>query len=472
MEDMEKPGFDDALKNAFDGAGIPPSSSVWNNIETELIRSEDTDLRRRLFYYKMVAAASLIFALTVAGFGWLYMSQTVEQQIAMTNDPVKSDNVSGNNESVTPRAETPSNSELVSPQMDAKEKTTSILSEKHHDHVNADNSIAVNSAEDVSNKRERKIITATGQFNETINQNLSLAELDRPELYEHKAIRPSIPQRIKQTGEADPVALMLARLEQRERELSDMDENEKDRGEERIWTSVGFAAGAFDGGNTTVAQPSASSLMSTSSATVNNEASASGVSYSLGLNLGTKLSDKWVLQGGVNYLTQNSSYGATSVIGSPNSGTFLPASTNGLTGLADAEKEDAKVVSTAPYNVNNSLRFLSVPLQAGYLLVDKKVGFQLNAGLSTDLFLRNSKTAEGGSLQDIKQGRDDDSPYRAVNFSGLMGVELSYRIAERYRVALNPGLRYPFNSIYREDTGVKSMPLSYDIGLRFRYIFQ
>ena len=188
--------------------------------------------------------------------------------------------------------------------------------------------------------------------------------------------------------------------------------------------------------------------------------------------MGTKLSEKWVLQGGVNYLTQNSSYAATSVIGSPNSGTFLPASTNGLTGLADGEKEYAKVVSTAPYNVNNSLRFLSVPLQAGYLLVDKKVGFQLNAGVSTDLFLRNSKTAEGGSLQDINQGRDDGSPYRAVNFSGLMGVELSYRIAERYRVALNPGLRYPFNSIYREDTGVKSMPLSYDIGLRFRYIFQ
>ena len=472
MKDMEKPGFEDAFKNAFDEAGIPPSSKVWSNIEADLIRSEGEDLRHRLFFYKMVAAASVIFALTVAAFGLFYFTQTPDQQIAKVVDLKEPRNQSDKTENIASGTEKQTNvdANVEGTHIGAKGQNV-ILSETEED--KARKSVEANSAE-VSGKNNSKVILHPNERSpELIDQNLSIAELNLPALYKHRIIRPSIPQGIRKTEEADPVILMLARLEQLEKELSEPEERKEKTSDERIWTSVGFAAGSFDGSNSTVARPAqSSSLMSTSSATADNEASASGVSYSLGVNVGTRLSDKWVLQGGVNYLTQNSSYTASSVIGSRNSGTFLPASTNGFTGLADGEKDDSRVVSTAPYNVNNSLRYLSLPLQAGYLLVDRKLGFQLNAGVSTDLFLQNSKSAEGGALQKIDQGRGDGSPYRALNFSGLMGAEVSYRFAERYRVALNPGVRYPFNSIYRADSGVKSLPMSYDIGLRFRYIFQ
>jgi hypothetical protein len=53
-----------------------------------------------------------------------------------------------------------------------------------------------------------------------------------------------------------------------------------------------------------------------------------------------------------------------------------------------------------------------------------------------------------------------------------MGTEFSYRLGQRYRVALNPALRYPINSVYKSDVGIDSTPITFDIGLRFRYIFK
>jgi hypothetical protein len=96
----------------------------------------------------------------------------------------------------------------------------------------------------------------------------------------------------------------------------------------------------------------------------------------------------------------------------------------------------------------------------------------MNAGVSTDLFLQNtiSATSDGEKVDPVKAGIGHNSAFRPLNFSGLMGTELSYKLGKYYRVALNPGLRYPFSSIYKSDY-YKSSRLTYDIGLRFRYIF-
>jgi hypothetical protein len=138
---------------------------------------------------------------------------------------------------------------------------------------------------------------------------------------------------------------------------------------------------------------------------------------------------------------------------------------------ADAQELSSKLVYSAPYSVNNSMRYLSIPMMAGYLLVNKTFGLQLNAGVATDLFLQNTISAESDQIEKTSQPAGSDSPYRAVNLSGLIGTEISYRFGERYRVSLNPGIRYPFNTIYKSELGVQAAPLTLDVGLRFRYIF-
>ena len=81
------------------------------------------------------------------------------------------------------------------------------------------------------------------------------------------------------------------------------------------------------------------------------------------------------------------------------------------------------------------------------------------------------KPSHGIDTVAASRGQEHSSSF-FVNFSGLFGTELSYRIGEHYRLALNPGLRYPFGSIYKSQIGVKSMPLTMDVGLKFKYFFR
>ncbi|MBT1686592.1 outer membrane beta-barrel protein [Dawidia soli] len=289
--------------------------------------------------------------------------------------------------------------------------------------------------------------------------------------------------KVEPASTVDPLMALLARLDEQEKDANAKEKKNKREDEEhaseKLWTSVGFAAGSFNTINSSVSNSSGNLMMADArkdavDKVANQQAKASGSSYSVGVSMGTRISSRWVLQGGINYMTQASDYTA-SAVGTADYESFQAPSVNSI---MSADKQAAStefalenVVPTAPYNVNNSLQFVSVPLQAGYLLVNRKVGIQLNGGLATDLFIQNTITPEGENLQKETKGNGSDSPYRTVNFSGLMGTEFSYRFSKHYRLSLNPGIRYPLNSIYKSDQPVTAAPLTFDVGLRFRYIF-
>ena len=67
---MERRKFEDSFKQAFDEAEVNTSDNVWTNIELELEKAEGDKTKRRLFVLKLLAAASIIFALCVAGIGY------------------------------------------------------------------------------------------------------------------------------------------------------------------------------------------------------------------------------------------------------------------------------------------------------------------------------------------------------------------------------------------------------------------
>ncbi len=275
----------------------------------------------------------------------------------------------------------------------------------------------------------------------------------------------------------DAGALLLAKLAEREQAIqAEENKNKQVDRSERLWTSVGIAAGSFSAVNSSVS-PTAmanaaadATTFNQNTSTANQQSKASGSTYSVGINIGTKVAKRWIVQGGLNYMTQGSDYTANSVVASADYKNFEIASLNNNSGVA-RDQASSQVVSTASYQVNNTLQYINVPLQAGYIIINRKVSVQVNTGISTDLFLQNTLTPEDGGLEKTTQGSGSESPYRTVNFSGLVGTEISYKMGKHYRLALNPGVRYPFSSIYKSDVGVSASPLTFDVGLRFRYIF-
>jgi len=101
--------------------------------------------------------------------------------------------------------------------------------------------------------------------------------------------------------------------------------------------------------------------------------------------------------------------------------------------------------------------------------VDRKIGWQLNTGVATDIFIRNTLTDASGNASRFSQGAGDNSPYRSVSWSGLLGTELSYKVAKQYRFSVVPSMRYSVNSVLKSSS---SNPMVLDIGFRFRYIFK
>lgn len=287
-------------------------------------------------------------------------------------------------------------------------------------------------------------------------QDATMRERSLPPIVNPYRLIPEVPQ-----FGPSKLDLLLAELAQLEEESKQKKNKKKDKVDRELWAAAGGSAGPFTNLNSDNSQSNVTTL--TTNKALSKEAAASGEAYTMGVVMGGNVSPRWMLQGGVNYLMQNASYDAGGIVRYENQS--YAVSSNSRTAAAD-------VLPTANYSVVNSLRYVSVPLKAGYRIVDRAFGLQLNGGVSTDLFLQNTITTGSNDLTEATYKSGDDSPYETWNFSALLGTELSYRFSERYWLALNPGLRFPFSSIYKEETGLEASPLTFDVGVRLRYIFQ
>lgn len=454
---METRSENEGWKKALRGAEASPSPAVWEGIELQLNKEEVAKLRRSVYFYKILAAACVSLALVA--FGSLYFSASTN------NSDQTPDLIADNIGSISTLAEpgvhnnqrtqvsTDKAPSLVSQPLSY---SSPVVSEIDYEKVGENKEHLLLSMETVMSTLPKSTSFADTKVAYTFNSN--------PTENEYSVAKSPLLKK-EEVQEMNAVLTLV--------ENNESSQPADGKGEEKFWTSVGVAAGTFNNTTPTSVGGPANALSSLSAGqTAASETNSSGYSYAVNLAVGAKVSKRWLVHGGMSYISQLSDYTANSVVTSPSGGTPMVAAASINQFEKKTDQVEMSILTTSPYTVNNEIQLISFPVQAGYMLVDRRVALQLNSGISTDLFLQNTITPEAENLEKTTQGRGDDSPYRPLNFSGLIGTEVSYRFSDHYRVSLSPGLRYPFNSIYKSDLGIKSSPLTFDVALRFKYILK
>ncbi len=234
-----------------------------------------------------------------------------------------------------------------------------------------------------------------------------------------------------------------------------------------MWAALGASGGSYSPG----ALPDHTALMSGTvtpgsalAANPTSERATRGKAYSVGFSLGRPVGDRWMVQAGAMYMNQQIDYTSNITAISPfNTATAF---------TADALQRGnvASLQLTTPYVINSVSEFVSIPVQVGYRAVDRKIGVMISTGVATDFFVRNTLIDQSGRAETVRQSAGSESAYRPVTWAGLGNVEVSYRLARNYSLAVVPGIRYSLGDVSRADDSVYQ-PLVLDVGFRFRYQF-
>lgn len=538
MKSSENRKFEEAWKKAFADAEGNVSDSVWNNIDSQLARAESGEMKKRIVFYKWLAAASVVFALGVGGvFVYRNSFEDIDGSrqssfAEATEDKFeagKGEEVdNGKLTIVKEQGEVGSRDALGEDADIHRQGRQSSIAEAKEDKLAVGSVEKIDKAQLAVDKNKVgkvgdpdalvQVIDIHRQYGQQMvgkgeavengkgmskidgekklgdekflaeqTTDASLAIVEEPLKGEAKSAEVKSMNELtgsSQTGvtaiiptenilkETDTVAFIESPIKIAKVEELKSDEEKKvvkKVVEENWWAAVSGSAGSYDpnGGAAT-----SSSLLRNApagtfspSASQNNTASL-GTAYSYGVNFGKRITPRWVLISGVGFLSQSINYPSNQAV-------FNASQAQAFS--ADASKlSNSNGTTAAPinsYELNSINEFITVPLQAGYLIVNKKIGVQLNAGVASDIFVRNSLVDPTSRLSTNTQTAGENSTYRTFNWTGLVGTELSYRISNHYRISVIPGMRYSFNSILKPTVGSTITPLIWDVGFRFRYIF-
>lgn len=229
------------------------------------------------------------------------------------------------------------------------------------------------------------------------------------------------------------------------------------------------------------------------------QAQSVNLSYNVGVDVGYALSEKFSLHSGLLYLHNNSQITTDNYLqnisnqekypefmaliepSTPNqnmldfSNAPSPVSTPTANAfqhveLLNADKYPTSVPGVTEVMVYNTYQYISIPLSVHYILLDKKLSTAIGAGVSADLFVKNTIGNPEENIINQEFNRSSNGPYRDMSFSGLISAKVNYKISSKYSVYLQPSYRTALNSITNSAL-VSSRPNSFGIGTGFQYRF-
>ena len=468
ITDMNKPDrgeFERSWMKVFDEAEIRPSDQVWLQISATLANDEATGYKKRLLFFKLLAAASLVFAVGIGIYsGYLNLqNKTAETTIV--------------------------DSEIIEEfQSDSPDVQNPLLADKKSD----DEAFI---PEITTDEASIPVLLSEENVNETA---LQLTEADEYEVIEEEALimlssipwspdysEPSIRKYIRYMPDyfVDEVDIKVDK-------------------EPAFWAGINFSAGVFNpnvqygsggrgfsplsflGGQADAAPGASPSSIDQSDGTIATLAENRSSNYAVvgydendfeadqalaySVNLGYRLGQRWVIESGLGYRYDKASTITNSYFSDPVSNNRIPNMY-----VLEYEKQDLNQVNylSESYKVYNTFEFITIPVDVGYLMIDGKFNLLLKTGVSTNIFLQNTIENQDVGFDKIQLDNNEETPFRNVYLNGKFSTQLSYMIFERYHVSLEPSYRFALNSMTEDNSRITSYPSSFMISTGFWYSF-
>lgn len=508
--------FETEWAAAFEGAEMQPSTQVWKNITGELAAQQVSAYRKKAFKYQMLAAASVMFAVGLSVVYFFNNSGDVKHQAiasANTQESVASAELPATATTVVPLADqdNPASGNIeagmISPvdgtskapnvtrhlqvaQIDQQTKSKdgaagnrskqrlaesskeSLTADTHN--VNEDTKaidqvqIATLIASNEAQEKPQSIILIPANNVESnqmvITENSMLSYLDAKYApLDHKITPKALPEFFYRI----PIYNFQ---EVKAEEIAD----------NKFWAGVNFGSGTF---NPNFGAPKSINLSAVSARetliaqfiTPDNqtvplvEETRTGVSYTVGVEVGKKIAPRWILQTGLQY----GIYGATGRTnqtywdGNPES-SYLPIS---FQNQIDLYSQRALIINNDNIAVDNRFQLLAVPVKMGFVLLDTKVNVLLNAGISGDFYLGNRLSSNAERIGNYNFSPGSDSPYRNVHLTGITGIQVGYRIGDNYYLSVEPHYRQSLTEFTKTGQPYSSTPSRMGVAMGFRYNF-
>lgn len=417
---MDRENFEDSIRAKFEGQTIKAPGGIWTKIEG----ANNVDLialySKKQTRYKWLSIAAILIAVITLGAQYFKLENSIEN----SNSEISSYNalLSGDYNNYTFFQPQFSGSNISMPTFEAMDN-----GEKRSTYGNLGNDTY---NEDIStNNYENVVLVAISK------PSPQIASLDY-DIHRYFTLGNAVAS--KRTSNNNSKA--------------------------KVWAGLEAGAGTFDsevrnsGYLANSINPSGLAAAVGSNSFVNPTTNISqemkdGIAKTVGFDFGVQLGNRWTIESGIAYTSMDNNGSAsinvldvytidnTEFI--DNSGAF------GSAGEPEpiSRSRDAVIEIEENYDheveLNNNVQLASVPLKAGYFVLDRKFSLRLNAGLSANYLM-------AGSLSDPTKEILNSSELNLYNdwsFDGIGGVELGYSIFNKFDLTVEPNYRYAITPI-------------------------
>lgn len=468
--------FEKDLRNAFEGAEFTPSPKVWDGVKAGLAPKKKAGVFYMWQTYGVAAAILFLFTMGFLFRDELFTGKGTDEPGTELARSSQTDPKNGGNQSTATDPTTQADPASVDSLKNGTQSTQSIINNRQlqaSDRTTVSMQDLTKSATENTRYTEPLAVASVDrQHNESFENQLldQLQQASAVTVDEQMSIGLSSPQDLQES-----IAELKLRWELEnmvgplEIDTTNVIDSSETLVAGRTSLSGSFGGGNFNpdsnfGGVDNVASqeniandPNAGDFSVRSGS---EESENQLGSISVGVGIGFEIGKRWILRTGLRYSQYRYATTANAYVDDVQ---VLPVFNLRLA-------SSSAVRYAGDYELVNTIHSISIPVQMGYKLLDRnRFGVVLNAGLGADYFTRYTIKGELNFLETTKVDLDESAFRNRLNINILTGVELNYKLNEKFALSGEVFFRQYIPSLGQTDGINEATPSFFGFGLGINY---